>query len=261
MRSSGSKTVLRGFDVSFFDVVHAGETHRVQVKRVAAARRFTLRVRAATRDAVLTIPPRGSLVRAKIFVERHAAWIGCRLARLPVPTPFGPGAAVPLRGVAHEIVHRPGARGTVWIEAGGAAGEPAKLCVSGEAPFVARRVKDFLVRHARADLIAAVARHTSALGVEARRITLRDTTTRWGSCSSSGALNFSWRLIMAPPHVLDYLAAHEVAHLKHMNHSHQFWDVTERLFPDYRVAEAWLKAQGTGLMRYGVSGSLSNEQP
>ena len=261
MRSSGPKTALRSFDISFFDVVHAGETHRVQVKRVATARRFTLRVRAATRDAVLTMPPRGSLPRARLFVERHAAWIGARLARLPVPTPFGPGATVPLRGVSHDIVHRPGARGTVWIEAGGTDLAQPRLCVSGEAPFVARRVQDFLIRQARADFAEAVGRHARALGVRPHRITLRDTTTRWGSCSSSGALNFSWRLIMAPPHVLDYLAAHEVAHLKHMNHSNAFWRVTESLIPDYLAAEAWLKAQGVGLMRYGIGDPVSVERP
>ncbi len=241
------KTVLRGADVAFFDVSHDGATHRVRIKRVAAARRFTLRVRAASRDAVLTMPVRGSLVRAKVFVDRHAGWIGVRLARLPAGTPFGPGASVPVRGVPHEIEHRPGARGTVWVEPG----EVPKLCVSGEAPFVARRVQDWLVRQARADLTEAVARHAAALGTAPKRLTLRDTTSRWGSCSSAGALNFSWRLVMAPPHVLDYLAAHEVAHLRHMNHSAAFWVVVERLYPDVAGAEAWLKRHGTGLMHYG----------
>lgn len=252
MRKGEPKPALRSTDIAFFDVTHAGETHRVQIRRIASARRFTLRVRAATRDALLTMPPRGSLVRAKVFVERHAAWIGARLARLPVPTPFGSGATLPLRGVLHEIVHRPGARGTVWIEAGAAAGPPL-LCVTGEAPFVARRVQDYLIKEARADLVEAVARHSAKLGVKARRITLRDTTSRWGSCSSSGALNFSWRLVMAPPHVLDYLAAHEVAHLVHMNHSDAFWRVTARLIPDYARAEAWLKGNGVGLMRFGAA--------
>ena len=254
MSTMTPKTALRSFDISFFDVVHAGETHRVQIKRVATARRFTLRVRAATRDVVLTLPPRGSLVRAKLFVERHAAWIGTRLARLPVPTPFGPGAVIPIRGIPHEIVHRPGARGTVWIETPDADGAPgAKLCVSGQIPFVGRRVQDYLMREAKRDLLAAVSRHTTTLGVSATRLTLRDTTTRWGSCSSAGALNFSWRLIMAPPHVLDYLAAHEVAHLKHMNHSAAFWSVTERLVPDMERAEAWLKVHGVELMRFGAT--------
>ena len=252
MRKAATKAALRSTDISVFDVSHAGETHRVQIRRIASARRFTLRVRAATRDALLTMPPRGSLPRARLFVERHAAWIGTRLARLPVPTPFGPGATLPLRGVEHEIVHRPGARGTVWIEDDANGGAP-RLCVSGAAPFVARRVQDYLVRQARADLVVAVARHTATLGVAARRITLRDTTSRWGSCSSSGALNFSWRLVMAPPHVLDYLAAHEVAHLVHMNHSDAFWRVTARLVPDYARAEAWLKGHGVGLMRFGAA--------
>ena len=262
MGTVGPKSALRSFDITFFDVVHAGESHRVQIKRVASARRFTLRVRAATRDAVLTMPPRGSLARAKVFVERHAAWIGARLERLPVPTPFGPGAAIPLRGVMHEIAHRPSERGTVWLEAGEeATGEPPKLCVSGAEPFVARRVQDFLIRQARGDLEIAVGRHTAVLGVKARRMTLRDTATRWGSCSSSGALSFSWRLVMAPPFVLDYLAAHEVAHLKHMNHSDAFWGVTQRLIPDYPRAEAWLKAHGVGLMRFGVTAPLTVEAP
>ena len=253
MSKGGPKAALRSFDIAFFDVVHDGETHRVQIKRVASARRFTLRVRAATREAVLTMPPRGSLARAKTFVDRHAAWIGARLARLPVLTPFGPGELIPVRGIVHEIVHSQDRRGTVWIElVDGARSATPRLCVGGDAPFLARRVQDFLIREARLDLGRAVASHTASLGVKARRITLRDTSSRWGSCSSSGGLNFSWRLVMAPPFVLDYLAAHEVAHLKHMDHSEAFWAATARLVPDYRRAEAWLKAHGVGLMRFGV---------
>jgi predicted metal-dependent hydrolase len=258
--TAGGKTALRGLDITCFDVVHDGEIHRVQIKRVATARRFTLRVRAATRDAVLTMPPRGSLARARSFVERHAEWIGARLARLPAPTPFGAGAVIPLRGLLSEIVHRPGVRGTVWLEPPRDTGLQ-KLCVGGAEPFVARRVQDYLVRQARHDLEVAVARHSEALGLRPRRMTLRDTSTRWGSCSSTGALSFSWRLIMAPPFVLDYLAAHEVAHLKHMNHSDAFWALAARLFPDYRRAETWLKNEGAGLMRYGARAPERAEPP
>ena len=162
------------------------------------------------------MPSRSSLKAAREFAERHAAWIGARLARLPEPVAFEPRAVTPLRGVDHRIVHRPGERGVVWLEA---SERGPLICVSGERPHVARRVTDFLKREARKDLEAAVARHSKQLGVKPRRIVLRDTVSRWGSCSSTGGLNFSWRLILAPPFVLDYLAAHEVAHIVHMNHS------------------------------------------
>lgn len=241
-------------EAAFFDIAHAGETYRINLKRTAAARRYTLRVRAAAQDVVLTMPAYGSLAEAKSFAERHAAWIGVRLRRLPAKMRFMPGEIVPVRGIVHRIANRPGARGTVWIEAptrdarGGA--EPL-LWVNAEAPFVPRRVQDFLIREARRDIEAAVARHTLKLDVHPCKITLRDTTSRWGSCSSSGSLNFSWRLIMAPRFVLNYLAAHEVAHLLHMNHSAEFWAVVAELTRDVEPAEAWLKTHGASLLRFG----------
>ena len=169
------------------EVAHDGEIYRVALKRVATSRRFTLRVRTATRDALLTMPSRSSLKAAREFAERHAAWIGTRLARLPEPVAFEPRAVTPLRGVDHRIVHRPGERGVVWLEA---SERGPLICVSGERPHVARRVTDFLKREARKDLEAAVARHSKQLGVKPRRIVLRDTVSRWGSCSSTGGLEF-----------------------------------------------------------------------
>ena len=239
---------------SEIEIAHAGEVYRIALRRVTSSRRYTLRVRAASRDVLLTMPARGTLKAAREFAERHAAWIGARLARLPKPIAFAPGAVLPLRGVDHRIAHRPRARGVVWPE-GGADGP--LICVAGEAPHVARRVADYLKREARRDLEAAVARHAGALGVKARRIALRDTTSRWGSCSSTGALNFSWRLILAPPYVLDYLAAHEVAHIRHMNHSPLFWALTRRLHPDTDRAESWLKAHGAALHRFGAASAAS----
>ena len=131
---------------AFLDVDHSGETYRVLLKRVPAARRFTLRIRAATRDVTLTMPRRGALSDAHDFAQRHAAWIGARLRRLPSPVPFAPGEMIPFRGEAHIITHRPLSRGTVWIEDGlQADGEVQKhLCVSGGSEHVARRVGDFL---------------------------------------------------------------------------------------------------------------------
>ena len=237
---------------AFIDVAHAGQVYRVALKRVNRARRFTLRVRSATRDAVLTMPAGSSLRSAKSFAERHAEWIGTRLDRLPGKVPLCAGSVVPLRGVEVPIVHRPALRALAWVEAeaGGAV-----LCVSGNPEQQQRRVLDFLRREARRDLEAAVTRHAAAVGRKVQALTLRDTRSRWGSCSGRGTLSFSWRLIMAPSHVLDYLAAHECAHLVHMDHSAAFWSVVERLMPDMARAEAWLKAHGPSLHRYGAPGS------
>jgi predicted metal-dependent hydrolase len=252
--SPPSKTAPRTSQITYLDVSHCGKTYRVALKRIASARRFTLRVRAATRDVVLTMPPRGSVTGARNFIERHAAWIGARLQRLPAPMPFGGGEIVPIRGVNHRIVERPRQRGNVWVEPVAKAVADItlpRLCVGAERGHVARRVKDFLMREAKRDLEAAVNRHAAKLGVKPRKISLRDTTSRWGSCSSTGALSFSWRLIMAPSYVLDYLAAHEVAHLVHLNHSPSFWKIVARLSTHVDGAEAWLKAHGAGLLRFG----------
>jgi predicted metal-dependent hydrolase len=239
-------------DTSHVDVAHGGESYRVALKRVSGATRFTLRVRSATRDVVLTMPPRSSLTSAKEFAERHAAWIGARLKRLPKPVPFADGEIIPYQAKPHRIVHVKEARGTVWIEET-PEGE-SLIYVAGAQSHVARRVSDFLKRQARKKFEEAVRHHCKTLDIAARKVTVRDTTSRWGSCSASGALNFSWRLIMAPPDVLDYLAAHEVAHLIHLNHSDKFWKVTRKLSAHTDMAEAWLRANGADLHRYGHQG-------
>jgi hypothetical protein len=127
------------------------------------------------------------------------------------------------------------------------------LCVAGRAPHLARRITDFLKREARRELSTATRRHAAALAVTVERIAVRDTASRWGSCSHDGSVSYSWRLILAPPFVLDYLAAHEVAHRRELNHSPRFWRVVDQLTPDRRRAEAWLKAQGNSLHRYGAA--------
>jgi hypothetical protein len=112
-------------------------------------------------------------------------------------------------------------------------------------------VRDFLKREAKSDLEAASRRAAAALGIAVKRVSIRDQSSRWGSCSTTGVLSYSWRLVLAPPFVLDYLAAHEVAHLIEMNHSRRFWRVVERICPDLARAKAWLDANGTSLHRYG----------
>ncbi len=230
-------------------VAFDGEVYLVRVRRHRQARRYTLRINAATRDVVLTMPTRGSLAQAREFAEKHGGWIAARLRRLPEAAPFAHGAALPLRGVEHRIEHRRHARGTVWIEE---SEEARLLCVAGEAPHVGRRVRDFLKREAKRDLEAASRQAAQALGVKHARVSVRDQASRWGSCSTTGVLSYSWRLILAPPYVLEYLAAHEVAHLVEMNHSRRFWRLVERICPDMGRAKAWLDAHGAALHRYGM---------
>jgi predicted metal-dependent hydrolase len=250
------KSAPRVSGILIIDVSHAGETYPINLRRTASARRFTLRVRAATQDVVLTMPARGSLSEAKSFASRHAAWIGAKLRLLPEKIPLKPGGFIPLRGTLHLITHcppdGPAKRRGVWLEDGAANRESTPLlCVNAEAPFVPRRIRDFLIKEASRDIKAAVESHTKILGVAPNKVTLRDTISRWGSCSSSGSLSFSWRLILAPHFVLDYLAAHEAAHLLHMNHSVKFWATVARLTADTARAEAWLKAHGSSLLRFG----------
>jgi hypothetical protein len=221
----------------------------VRVRRHSQARRYTLRIQATSREVVLTMPPRGSVKQAREFAQKNGAWIATRLRRLPDAMPFAHGTLLPLRGVDHRIEHRRGARGTVWIEAGA---DLPLLCVAGEAPHLPRRVRDYLKREAKRDLEEASRAAALALGVGIRRVSVRDQSSRWGSCSSSGVLSYSWRLILAPPFVLDYLAVHEVAHLIEMNHSRRFWRLVERVCPGMGRAKAWLDAHGADLHRYGL---------
>jgi len=241
----------RPTEPSAIEVFFERSVYLVRLRRHRQARRYTLRIEAASREVVLTMPPRGSLQEARDFAQKHGGWIAARLQRMPEAAPFVHGVEVPLRGIAHRIVHRRGRRGTVWTETDD--GGRRLLCVAGEQPHVDRRIGDFLKREAKRDLEAASRRYAARLGVCVKRISVRDQSSRWGSCSTTGVLSFSWRLILAPTYVLDYLAAHEVAHLVELNHSPRFWRLVRRLDPDFERAKRWLDVHGTDLHRYGLA--------
>ncbi len=224
----------------------------VRLRSSSRAGRLILRLGHGGDDPVLTVPDRARLADVTDFLDRHRGWLADRLARRPAGVAFADGAVLPFRGRDHRVVHRPGARGTVWIEESEKAPLPL-LCVAGGAEHLDRRLRDHFRRSARADLLPAVARHAERLGVPPPgRVVIKDTRSRWGSCTADGTLAFSWRVVLAPPHVLDYLAAHEVAHLRELNHSIRFWRLVRETCPDMDAGRRWLKIHGATLHGYGV---------
>ena len=215
------------------------EIMEVLFRRHAQARRLVLRLNANGTAVLVTVPKGVSRIKALEFTERSRPWIEDRVQNRGGTVRLLPGHAIALRGVEHEIRHIAGRRGTVTAdEATGV------IHVPGELPHLPRRLLDWLKAAARADLSAASDRYARAMAVGYRRISIRDQKTRWGSCSASGDLSYSWRLILAPPYVLDYVAAHEVAHLKHLDHSQRFWRLVLTHCPDAAIAKKWLKTQG-----------------
>lgn len=232
---------------SGFSITVGERSISVAVRRNLRAHRYILRLCVRDDGAVVTIPRRGTLAEAKAFVNRQSGWLADRLARRPQAPPAAVPQTITLRGRPHAVVATGAARGLVRCEAG--SDGSGRLLVPGEAAHVRRRLSDHLKKEARADLAAAVDRHAAALGVRPTAIRIRDTTSRWGSASARGVLSFSWRLVMAPAFVLDYVAAHEVAHLVEMNHSDRFWTICRRLAPRGEEAQLWLKEHGAGLHR------------
>ncbi|MGF1454705.1 MAG: M48 family metallopeptidase [Alphaproteobacteria bacterium] len=225
-----------------------GQTVPFSVRINPRARRVIIKVDPVERAVILVIPRPSDLTHALDFVTRQEGWIAARLAESPKGTPFVPGASVPLRGRMLTITSTP-ALHSRSIRPDMATG---RLLVGGSGQEVTNRVAQWLKGLARFDLADRVKDHAQTLNVRPLRLTVRDTRTRWGSCSSEGALSFSWRLIMAPPEVLDYVAAHEVAHLVHHDHSPAFWAVVRDLHGDPGGASAWLKREGAALHRYGA---------
>lgn len=224
-----------------------GEILEVLFRRHAQARRLVLRLDSAGTGVVVTVPSGVSRTRALDFIERSRLWLEERLSARGELIHLSHGHRLPLRGVDHEIRHVESRRGTVIVD-------PAALIihVPGEQAHVKRRLLDFLKASARAELAKASGRYAGLMGVSFRRISVRDQRSRWGSCSAGGDLSYSWRLILAPSYVLDYVAAHEVAHLKHLDHSSRFWRLVLTHCPDAGQAKAWLKANGQAVHRVVV---------
>lgn len=211
------------------------------LRRSPRARRISLRVSGLDGAVTLTLPRGVSEGEGLDFARSKGDWLRAQLGDRPDPVRVTWGATLPIEGQELRIAPGEGRRVQPMGD---------QLLVPGPEETVPKRVQAFLKTLARDRLATASDRHALALGRSYSKLTLRDTRSRWGSCTTAGGLMYSWRLILTPPEVLDYVAAHEVAHLQEMNHSEAFWSLVERLCPDYAEPRQWLRRNGGALHRY-----------
>ncbi len=215
----------------------------LKVSKSARAKKLTLRIDSKERIPVLTIPRYCSQKKAVEFVLLHRDWIEQSLARLPEERNFADGDKISLFGKEITITHAPERRLGAKIENN-------ELLVSGDIELLHRRVKDFIRKKAQSEFLKRSAKYAKKLDRKINDVTIKDTKSRWGSCSSLNNLNYSWRIALAPDFVINYLMAHEVAHLEHPNHSRAFWNCVSELCPDFEEGERWLKEHGRELYIY-----------
>lgn len=222
----------------------AGIDAPITVRRRRSAKRVTLSVSRATGAIGLTLPSRFRLDDAVRFAEANREWLEARIEAAPQAIPYEFGMMLPYKGRYHRVY--PGKRRKVHVE-------PGVIRVGCDPEQLPGMLDRWLKREARAALIERSEAHAATLGTSFKRISIRDTKSRWGSCSSNGTLSYSWRVILAPEGALNYLAAHETAHLRQMNHSPKFWALVERLVPEFEDWTHWFKSEGAELHRYGRS--------
>jgi predicted metal-dependent hydrolase len=227
--------------------VEAGELP-VRLRVSPRARQITIRLDPALDGVELVLPLGVPAHEGRRFLDERRDWIADRLARIPPRVRFAPGAAVPYLGAEHRVVHRREQRQPVCRTAG-------EIAVGGHREHMGRRLGDWLKAEARRVITPLVGDKAASLGdpwtTRPPRVAVRDPRRQWGSCSTRGTLSFSWRLIMAPEAVIDYVVAHEVAHLRQANHGRGFWALVAELTADVGGSRAWLRGNGAKLHRYG----------
>ena len=218
-------------------------------RRSGRARRVSLRIDPRAAAVIVTLPHRAARSAGLRLLTDHAGWVGSKLAALPPALLFADGARIPLDGKTVRIRHQPREVGGAWFAKGNGSGE---IHVAGEAAFLSRRVTDLLRAEAGRRLGALVELVCGEIELRPARVVIRDTRSRWGSCSPDGTVMFNWRLIMAPRAVQHYVVVHELAHLRHMNHGPHFWRLVEAFAPDRHCCSDWLRRHGAELMRAGL---------
>ena len=228
--------------VSVPDLLAPGRATEVRVTRNPRAKRISLRVDPADGAVALTVPWHVSVEEGLRFAKRQGEWLRARLDAVPEAIPFADGAEFHLLGTRVRVRH--GGKGPAKLVDG-------ELVVGGDRSFVPRRVRDFLKAEARRVLTAKSRAVAARLGKTVKSVRIADPKSRWGSAARDGRLSFSWRLVLAPDFVCDYVVAHEVAHLAHMDHGPRFWATVAALYGDPSAAKAWLAANGAALHRHG----------
>jgi predicted metal-dependent hydrolase len=226
-----------------------GEAVPVRIRRNAQARRISMRADAVKREIRITMPTYTPTAAALEFVAQKRQWIAARLQSAPAAAPLGAGATVAVEGEPHRIVWNENATRTIRLVEGD---EERELHLGGPADMVQGRILRWLKAEARGVFAADIAHYCTRAGESAPSLSLGDPRSRWGSCSSRGTISLSWRLIMAPASVRRSVIAHEVAHIRHMNHSPDFYAWLDTLYEgDRKAADRWLKMHGTALQRVG----------
>jgi len=217
----------------------------LRVRRSRRAQRLALRIMPASGEVELVVPLRASVKQGVAFAREKASWIKAHLSNLPLPVPFADGAIIPVFDQPHRIRRTDELFGGIWLT-------DKELQVAAAPETVPDVVRGWLRNQARENLISRAEDKSGLLNSRFRRLTVRDTTSRWGSCSPKGDLSFSWRIIMAPEYAIDYLVAHEVAHLQELNHSRRFWAIVDAIAEEPDRGRDWLRRHGASLHRYGV---------
>ena len=214
----------------------------VKVVKSPLAKRLTLRIDERKRQPVLTVPRYCSQTKALKFLDEHRDWIINMLARLPVISGFANGSIFSFFTKQYTVRHNPDQRGTFF--------DRDYLKVGGKPEFLHRRVTDFLKEQTLKQLSERTVQKAKLLNCPVASVSVKDTKSRWGSCSTLKNINYNWRICFAPEYVIDYLVCHEVSHLKHPDHSADFWTTVKELCPNCEDGRHWLKVKGKDLYKY-----------
>lgn len=236
-------TLLTGKTSKLKDKIKKELDLEVKINQTSRAKKMTLKIDSKLRQPVLTVPTIYSSKAAFDFIQKQLGWIEDKLSQIAEPQKFTDGETISIFGKELTILHCPNLKSGVFIDEN-------YLKVSGDIAFLHRRVKDFIKKQAKLEFYKISKAKASSLGCKLGSVVIKDTKSRWGSCSSMNNINYNWRVALAPDFVIDYLTSHEVCHLKHQDHSKNFWNCVATLSPQYPAGKHWLQTHAKDLNVY-----------